>query len=529
MEAMRQGEDFLFGAEVTNPASMRTWNPDSPDCGNPHFAISGESGSGKTWLLRQMIKYLAERGKHVYVLDLHGDLKVEGVPENYIEFKARNSSHGVNPFEFCTDVDNGGVMVQVGTIVTMIKKAFLPSMGVKQESVLRQLIVDSYSLKGIYDDDIDTWERELPSMETLLELIDQLVEYHGQNSASITVLLQKMNTSRRKIAELDYAGYFKSALAEAGISDAMIERASQDEPFPSDDQLAAIEEAMSDVESGYGEAHSKKMITTYRGIQKIFDEVTFLLKRYKSYCEFGVYTEMFGISLPEAIDPKEYEAKDILKTLETMRIYISSISSSGIFTDVKPPVKPGLNRLDISGLPEDLQSFFVDTFASKIFRAIKRRGEYEKQSDKSRGARTDIFLVIDEGVSILPYGKEKDDHKQILNKFMHQSRKYGAALGFASQTPSHYSTAILSAYTKVAMKMQENEKKKAMTLLGVKDQHLFKMIERQRTALVGTGSDFRVIALPGYERPGTPGTRKPVGMQAPATATKKREFSLNVS
>lgn len=516
--------NFSFGSSILPPVQEIIWNPDSTDCSNPHMAISGESGSGKSTLLRSIVTHLAIQKKHIYVMDLHGDLSIDDDSlENSIEFRARKSHHGINPFEFETeDIDNGGVGVNIASMVTMIKKAFLPSMGAKQESVLRQLIKDTYKLKGIVDEDEKTWSKELPSMETLLSLVDELIKYHSNNGASIATLLQKMDRQRRKLKELDYADYFKQAVAEAMLGTDAIEKIVIEyiehhnknankgdikiKPGEHNDiernfEGDELNKFIDDLYDGYGTEHTNKILAAYKSIHKTSGELDFLTNRYRKYCQYGSHSEMFGATLPEEIDPENYESKDVIKTLETLKIYIGSITTSGIFNDSKPPIKPGLNRLDISGLPDELKSFFVDTFVSKIFRAVRLRGDYIKRGDFRRGNLVDTYIVIDEGRTILPSGKDKDDHRQIINRVMNEARKFGLGLVFVSQTPSHYSTAILSAYTKVILKTQENEIAKSMKLLGVKERSQYAIIERKMAALIGTGSTFIPVGLDGYKRP----------------------------
>lgn len=508
-------KEFIFGRGIKNTNHIAAWDPDADDCSNPHLVISGESGSGKSTLLRKLIKHLAENDKHVYVLDLHGDLSINEEYENSIEFKARKSKHGINPFEFDTsNFDNGGVAVNIDAIVTMIKKAFLPSMGAKQEAVLKQLVKDTYLINGINDEDESTWSNPLPSMETLLDLIDTIIEYHSGNGANITALLQSMDTKRKKLKELDYAGYYSSYIKSLSLSTITIFGEEDDgdkdkeskENFESDAncrtvEIDAINEDLGELYEAYGEAHAKRIVSTFKSILKVSSEVEFLMTRYRKYCLYGMHSDMFSTNLPDAIDPKNYESKDVIKTLETLKIYIGSISSSGIFTDTKPPIKTGLNRLDTSGLSDELKSFFVDTFINKIFKAVRSRGVYKTNGNFSRGDSVDTYIVIDEGRSILPSGKDINDDKQIINRVMNEARKFGLGLIFVSQSPSHYSSAILSAFTKIVLKTQENEIAKSMKLLGVKDRGLYRIIEQKMAALVGVGSQFEAVGLEGYKRP----------------------------
>jgi len=555
------GAEFIFGRQLGGARGPVGWDPDSEAIGNPHIILSGESGSGKSYLLRDIVKWLAlptsaRNGKHIYIIDLHGDLKIPGIEENHIEFTGRNSPHGINPFEFDKDERNGGSAVQVEMIVTMVKKAFLPKMGARQEALLRQLLLDCYQLKGIDDNDISTWDNELPSMETLLNLIRQVINYQKNSGGRIAGMLQKMDTIRRGIEKDDQAGYFRKALEEVGVSNlenivnerrmhiidtknrldgergtvakSLVERRREiDDPVQEandekimglEKQLARIDEELAempktdyiidyvvediiskaDIKSAHlhGSTTAKKIISKIKSLYRIRDEVDALMMRYTAYCSTGAYGEMFGAELPEEIDPSVYASNASLPSLEGLELYIGAAASSGIFSDKKPPIKEGLNRLDISGLSPQLQSFFVDTFVNRIFLSMKRRGEYK---GGARGARCDTYIVIDEGASILPSGRELNSNKFILNKWFQEMRKFGAAICFVSQSPSHYSSPILSAYTKVVLKLQPDVIPAARKCLGIKDSRLFEVVETARTALVERGQGFTPVALSGYK------------------------------
>lgn len=591
---------FSFGTRLMGARGEMLWDPDAEFVGNAHLIISGESGSGKSHLLRKVVKWLAtptpERlEKHIYVLDLHGDLGIEGVDENLIEFTGRNSPHGINPFEFDPDERNGGCGVQVDVIVTMIKKAFLPKMGSRQEALLRQLIMDCYRVKGITDEDPSTWDRELPSLETLLQLIRQILDHLKNSGGRIAAMVQKMDAVRRSIEKEDSAGYFRKALIEAGIeqfekaavqemqardtvmrsrqekiaeterkisalkkkagrlaeakeelalleaagepeseeegkkrsrriksltktiegidSDALIDERemlenrvaslqTQNQAEPSDDYIYdrvlgdILDEAWDESAPIHGEKTAKSILSKLKQLDKIRGEIDFLLRRYTSYCKSGAFAPMFGNELPEEIDPNMYSSANSIASLEGLELYISVAAQSGIFSAKKPPVKPGLNRLDISGLSSSLASFFVDTFVNRIYLTMKRRGEY---GGGPRGKKCDTYIVIDEGASILPSGRELNSNKFILNKGMQELRKFGVGIIFVSQSPSHFSSPLLSAYTKAVLKLAPDVTSAARKCLGIKDQSLFQVIETPRTALVEMGEGFVPVGLDGYD------------------------------
>lgn len=596
---------YQFGTKLTGDRKGIEWDPDDEYVGNPHLIIAGESGSGKTYLLRDVVKWLSspneQRGeKHIYLLDVHGDIKIGGVETNTIEFTGRNSPHGINPFEFDPDERNGGCGVQVDVIVTMIKKAFLPKMGSRQEALLRQLILDCYRVKGIDDDDPTTWERELPSMETLLTLIRQILDYQKNSGGRIASLIQKMDALRRSIEKTDSAGYFRKAIREAGIGrfeqdvqeviarrderiadrkkemaqherqvksikkrreqkgeyqrqlDALLEgfdpaslgddateeekakakevaalrkkvKAAEKESDeaeierhtaeiinlreriaaePSDDavydeHIAEILEEATELSAPiHGETTAKSIVSKLNSLEKTRKEIDFLMRRYTSYCKSGAFAPMFGNELPEEIDPGAYSSSGSITSLESLELYISVAAQSGIFSAKKPPVKPGLNRLDISGLSPELISFFVDTFVNRIFLTMKRRGEYK---GGPRGRKCDTFIVIDEGASILPAGRELNSNKFVLNKVMQEMRKFGVGLIFVSQSPTHFSSPLLSAYTKVVLKLAPDVTTAARKCLGVTDASMFDLIKTPRVALIEIGEGFVPVGVSGYD------------------------------
>ena len=80
---------------------------------NPHIMIIGGTGAGKTtFLTKILLQYMRSGGYNAHVIDLHGDLGIDG--ENYFEFTTRNSPLGINAFEFEKEVKNGGIYNHVG-------------------------------------------------------------------------------------------------------------------------------------------------------------------------------------------------------------------------------------------------------------------------------------------------------------------------------------------------------------------------------------------------------------------------------
>ena len=172
-------KDFYFGNGFIIKSKKFFWNPDKAI--NPHVMIWGTSGSGKSWLLRELVKYLKERNKHIHVVDIAGDLEVEG--ENLLTFTSINSPYGINIFEFDNTIKGGGPKTQISEIIEIFRKSFMPNLGAMQENVLRRLLSDTYLLKGLTPNDPKSWEelsedellQKLPTVSNLKELVDDLV------------------------------------------------------------------------------------------------------------------------------------------------------------------------------------------------------------------------------------------------------------------------------------------------------------------------------------------------------------------
>ena len=130
-------------------------NLEGPGINNAHLIVVGESGSGKTTLLVKIINEMFYQGKTVFLIDFHGDMGISG--ENYIKYTPRNSPYGVNPFELEINAETGGVKIQSEIITSMLNQYFMDNgLGKKQRNILRELIVDTYKSKGIYEDDMNT-------------------------------------------------------------------------------------------------------------------------------------------------------------------------------------------------------------------------------------------------------------------------------------------------------------------------------------------------------------------------------------
>jgi len=446
-EMMTTQSEFVFGNGYTNfKNKLFSWSADKAETQNGHMLIIGGSGSGKTRLLKKIVEYLKNREKQVYIIDFHGDIAVSD--ETCYKFSLRNSQYGLNPFELELDVDNGGPVAQANIVLSNFKKNFIPNIGAVQKSVLKRFLIDCYRYVGILDEDSSTWSKSIPSVSTMLELYTKILTVINSSSGhSIQKYLSKLAKLKR---------------------------------------------------SREYEANPEKQDSLQKRLEKEVEKFNLACSRYNDYLLLDKYKDMFNINISPHIDTDFYLEDKASKAFSGLSPYLSELGTSSVFNDNKPPKARGIVRYDISGFtnvdkPSEAM-FFADTVIQKIFRAVKMRGEYRKLGKRGKA---DTFIVIDESKLILPTGKDKENPYNILNRIVTESRKYGMALIIVSQRPDHFPEEMLSSiYTKIVLKINENDVKAAMKSLGIKNVQLFQHLNSKNVALIGhTGGLFQSVQL----------------------------------
>ncbi|MBN2606848.1 MAG: DUF853 family protein [Thiotrichales bacterium] len=429
--------DFILGKHANRPElPPLTWNPDSPNSVNPHLLLCGGSGSGKTTLLLSLASYLAERGKHIFILDLKGDMVVRdstgNIIGNYIEFTAWDSPYGLNPFEFSYGMTeeeltsliekgtpsseeifklkNSGPKVQINRIIDIFKE-FMPNMGAMQKNVIAMALGDTYRLKGIEYDDYSTWTKELPSLKDTLFLFSRIKEeilcmepdlIDSDTNKFLTRSRRLLAKKAKLMQQLDEAN---AAGKKTETIESKIEGCEQD---------------------------ALSLFTEYFNSE--FDKFTSRNAEDEPEEDAGEYPPLstYGINI------KDYASKKVLTTLETVEAYLKALESSGVFHDNKPPVKAGLNIINISGLDLEPQKFCVNLFLTRIFNFCKIRGPYHNLPNKHRGQKVDTYVLIDESKLIVSSKDRQVGSLTYLNRIATEARGYGLGICLGSQSAEHF-------------------------------------------------------------------------------------------
>jgi len=447
---------FKFGNDFMQRNISVEWSPDAEESQNPHLMIVGGSGSGKTRLLKKIIAYLQQNNKQIYIIDFHGDIKIPN--ETEFIFTSRNSPYGLNPFEIEKDPLNGGVNAQVEILIALFKKNIFPNMGALQKTVLKLFLTKLYEYVGIFDEDESTWNKEIPTMELMHEFYQRIKNtIKFKEGSELCELIKSIELLQIKLNILD----------------------------EKEDSIEAVEKQK--------KAAIKKLEKNISAINELFNGKYFPhIKRRLENKDYNFDGYTIG-----KVDVSEFHDENIKKTFLSLYPYISELSSTSIFKENKPPKARGVVRYNISGftnIDKPLEAmFFNDIIVQKIFRAVKMRGEYRKIANN----KCDTFIVIDESKIILPTGKDKENPYNLFNRIVTEARKYGLGLIIVSQRPNHFPQEMLSnIYTKICLRLNENDIPSAMKSLGIREKEIFKHTEKIGVGLVGfTGKPFRSVSI----------------------------------
>lgn len=457
---------YELGMDFSTKKRIDGWDPDGSNCKNPHLLITGQSGAGKSTLLKALINYLGnKKNKIVFVLDIHNGLEVEN--ENYIQYTARNTTVGINPFEFDYDEVNGGPEIRADNLVQLFKKHFMPNAGPVQQNVKRDLFVDTYRYKGIYDNDVKTW----PIAE---------IDDYSQDTSS--------NTSLPTMTDLEdvYQMILNMVGFKGGVS-----------------FKTHIQQEIEYYKTKIQEAKSEHIKQKYEKLLKEREEEVGEYNKFENDedIEDLVWFTKYNI------DFRKYTSRNVVSTLNTIGVYIRTFANMNIFNAKKPKFNRNINRLDLSGFTNagkpEFALFFFDLFLQRVFGKCKLKGEYKDRpaEQRTRGNKCDVFVVIDESRVVLPTGRDKDNPYHMLNKITAESRKYGLGLILGTQRITHYSDDILAnIYTKILLQTDPSDIPIANKKLKIQNKDLLTLTKYNDVGVVGMGGIYKAVHFDLFEQ-----------------------------
>ena len=449
---------------------------------NGHTFIVGSSGVGKSYTIRRMINAGAAQGNvRFHVFDVHGDLEIPGA--SVVQF-SEQAPFGLSPLRINPSPVWGGVRKCVQTFVRIINQASSTALGLKQESVLRNLLIDVFKDFGFDHDDPTTWA--LNAYES------RLVSGGSDNRIYLQVPIQEKDEAKAKGARWDpekklwwmhTENYRDEAArrwppaykerAQPALSDVLAyARRMYEERFLGSDQRAV--RALSSLNK-QARSMQRRMLDAvkHRRVHGNDQEEQEALEQAREKA-IAAYTEYVNeVKTGEEFENLlKYESPDVLKSVLDR---LSNLQATGIYKPVAPPFDPSCAvwRYKLNALSAEEKKMLVLFKLQEIFTDAVQRGE---QSDVVE------VVVLDE---LSTYTSSQDeDGEGIIGVIAREARKFGLALWAANQTPSGVPESLLSSVaTKVILGLDEMYWQAAVTKLRVETK-LLDWIRPQHTMAV---------------------------------------------
>lgn len=165
--------DIIIGQ--TNQGEQVIWNPFTAP--NPHLMVVGESGFGKTYGITGLICELSRLGLPTVIIDYSRSYEEKNFPHkskgNFREVNIGKHGITLNPLEIRDSDVRGPLSVAVRISGTFNR---IYNIGVHQEALLREVIVEIYEMRGIYENKHDTWKKEAPHLSHLAAALQSISE-----------------------------------------------------------------------------------------------------------------------------------------------------------------------------------------------------------------------------------------------------------------------------------------------------------------------------------------------------------------
>lgn len=364
---------------------------DSKRAINAHMLIVGKSGTGKTFTLRKIVEQLQQQSNHktrIRIIDVHGDIDLPGCSS--IKF-SESSEYGFNPLSVNPDPDFGGVRKKIQSFMSALNKTSR-KLGPKQESVLRNILLDLYAANGFYEKESKSWS---------------LYDDNGNRLMH--------NGKPKKFPTLEdayrYANFKHKAMFLGTSNKAVLN----------------LEEVNKKAKQIYIKQKNVHRAPTKEDGEKMKAElVTAGENAVTAYSNYIQSIEN-GMELTDLI---KYDSIDSIKSLVDR---LGNLVSCGIFKNKEPAFDNNSDiwRYDIRALTNlDEKKLFVYCLLEEIF-----------QNRVQEGQQDDVVEMIFLDEANLFFNDESDNIINIISK---EARKFGLGLCCASQSPTHFSEDFIS-------------------------------------------------------------------------------------
>jgi hypothetical protein len=192
----------------------------------PNFNVLavGQSGVGKTYLIKRLIREYFRRGITTLVLDTQGDLdEYPDVDPSFIHSITfgYSDSATINPLTVPTYAGGGGLHIAIREVINCIK-VFYPGLGTRQTEDWMLVLQGLYRKFGFKIDDPSTWDKDPPTWQDLRSYLESLLSYRGDKLVKMIMDLQdkyfanpEQDEEKRKKFEDELAAEFIEGMREA--------------------------------------------------------------------------------------------------------------------------------------------------------------------------------------------------------------------------------------------------------------------------------------------------------------------------
>lgn len=424
---------------------------DSQSVVNGHCLLVGMSGSGKTHRLREMIAQMTQSGDtlpRVHVFDVHGDIEISGASS--VMF-SEQTDYGLNPLRVNPDEHFGGIRKRVQAFISTINRV-MHSLGPKQESVLRNLLYDTYAARGFKIDDPSTWVIEEDDGHLMSDgFEDRLyIDVPLAEKEQAKILGARWSPDMR-------CWYVRTSHYVGTVTRWPPKTLRRTHPCITDilrharnilqmQFLGTGAEATVCLEAANraaGQFQRKLMDELRRGNQGYEDEKlteqilkakTRAIESYEKY----VASIVSGKELDNLL---KYDSMMVLKSVVDR---LENLEAIGIFKPTSPPFDPRVPiwHYNLKALSMEERKLFVHFRLGEILEAAMQKGERSQIEE---------VIILDEA-----HIYADDDPDNVINNIAKEARKFGLALICASQSPTHFTDDFVSSVgTKLVLGIDE--------------------------------------------------------------------------
>lgn len=363
---------------------------------NGHLMLCGMSGTGKSYQSMRLLRSAADAGVEVDVFDVHDEL--DTIPGSVAAIYSQATNYGYNPLVLDTNPHSGGVNRQADFIVGLIRQV-TTQFGSKQEAALRNLIIDTYFMNGIYVDNPKSWIRRCI---TERERDGIIAERRWQDlRLYYPTLTDLLDFAERKVLTMMFGGNNKV--------------------MSSLESLCKANARLQAMSMRYAKATSS-------------DEQEKLEAQIKVLSAKCLETYSEAVLAKPSREPKDlikYDSRDVLVSV-VQRLQI--LAASGIFRANEPDFRGSNIRVhQIKSLSDEQQVLFSKLRLRKIFDECKKRGPTES------GTELRHVAFLDEAPKY--FTEDKDD---IINVIAREGRKFGLGIWCAAQQPTSFPESFIT-------------------------------------------------------------------------------------